>query len=121
MQSVTVVCCSGPPPLQVIKQRLAIAVPALTASNESGDLQYEEGEDLDPDEVEAYKALLPKALADLPGGGLKSGSVVMVDDYSQALTLNLHISHQVCRLLQNTLHQIHYASGVGWRGGHAPC
>eukprot|EP00878_Enallax_costatus_P005261 GHUV01005528.1.p1 GENE.GHUV01005528.1~~GHUV01005528.1.p1 ORF type:complete len:689 (+),score=205.63 GHUV01005528.1:3622-5688(+) len=79
---------------KVIKQRLAVAMPCLTSSGTTGDLQYDEGEGLEPDEVENNKALLGKTLASLPGGGLRNGSVVMVDDYSQVLNLNLHITHQ---------------------------
>lgn len=80
---------------QVIKQRLAIAVPCLTAVGETGDFEYQEGEGLDPDEIDDYTVSLPKTLASLPGGGIKNDSVILVDDFSQALKLNLHIRHQV--------------------------
>ncbi len=58
---------------------------------------YEEGEGLEEDEVEANRALLPRHLADLPGGGLRHGSIVTVQDQSQHFHVEVIVSHQVRR------------------------
>jgi hypothetical protein len=63
-----------------------------------GGMSYEEGEGLEQDEVEFNQGLLPRTLAMLPGGGIKHGVVVYVEDQGQALSLEMHVSHQVCRL-----------------------
>jgi len=46
--------------LQVLKQRLAINLPSL---NTEGGFFYEEGDDLEEDEAEASRSLLPRTLA----------------------------------------------------------
>lgn len=56
---------------------------------------YEEGEGLDEDEIEEYQRLLPQTLVQLPGGGLKNGSIVTVQDQSQGFSVDLIITHQV--------------------------
>eukprot|EP00879_Flechtneria_rotunda_P009733 GHRR01010182.1.p1 GENE.GHRR01010182.1~~GHRR01010182.1.p1 ORF type:complete len:405 (+),score=133.43 GHRR01010182.1:2062-3276(+) len=76
---------------KVLKKRLAINIPSL---NTLGGFWYEEGEDLEEDEAEASRILLPKTLASLPGGGLKHGTIVAVSDQSQAITVDLIITHQ---------------------------
>jgi hypothetical protein len=61
--------------LQVLKQRLAINLPSL---NTEGGFFYEEGDDLDEDEAEASRQLLPRTLAgmpaDLPAAAAAAGS-----------------------------------------------
>eukprot|EP00775_Hariotina_reticulata_P001221 gene1221-1560_t len=76
---------------KVLKQRLAINLPSL---NTEGGFFYEEGDDLDEDEAEASRKLLPRTLAALPGGGLMHGSILAVGDQSQAINLDLIFSHQ---------------------------
>jgi hypothetical protein len=61
---------------------------------------YEEGEGLEEDEVEGYRALLAKALADLPGGGLRHGSILTVQDQSQHFHVEVIITHQVGRAVR---------------------
>ncbi|KAF8066301.1 SAE2 [Scenedesmus sp. PABB004] len=76
---------------KVLKQRLAINVPNL--QTEAG-FWYEEGDDLEPDEAADSAAHLPKALAALPGGGLVGGTILSVTDQSQAVSLEIIITHQ---------------------------
>ncbi len=45
-----------------------------------GGLAYEEGADLDPDEVAENARLLPLPLDQLPGGGIRHDSIVEVTD-----------------------------------------
>ena len=90
-------------PSQVLKKRLSVNVPMLMCGN----FMYEEGEGLEEDEVEANAALLPRALALLPGGGLGHGSILNVSDESQHFSVELIISHRV-RVVE--------AVGGGWGG-----
>ncbi len=76
--------------MQVLKKRLAMNEPTIMA----GGFLYEEGEGLEPDEAAANAALLPRALAALPGGGLGHGVLAAVRDQSQDVTLQLVIEHQ---------------------------
>ncbi|GLC36066.1 hypothetical protein PLESTB_000169600 [Pleodorina starrii] len=73
----------------VIKKRLAVSTPNLVC----GGFMYEEGEGLDEDEVAAYAALLPRTLSALPGGGLRHGSVLTVQDQSQHFGVDIIIAH----------------------------
>ncbi|KAK9841863.1 hypothetical protein WJX81_007903 [Elliptochloris bilobata] len=75
---------------QVLKKRLAMNEPTIMACG----FMYEEGEGLQDDEVAANAALLPRVLADLPGGGLGHGVLAVVRDQSQDVTLQLLIEHQ---------------------------
>eukprot|EP00983_Pelagomonas_calceolata_P046916 1140388-Pelagomonas_calceolata.AAC.5 len=45
--------------------------------------------------VETYRALLPRAISKLPGGGLQGGSILNVSDESQHLKFDMIIQHQV--------------------------
>ncbi|KAG2429091.1 hypothetical protein HXX76_011331 [Chlamydomonas incerta] len=73
----------------VIKRRLAVNSPNLLA----GGFLYEEGEGLEDDEVAAYAALLPRPLAELPGGGLGHGAILTVQDQSQHWGVDVIIAH----------------------------
>ncbi|GIL75048.1 hypothetical protein Vretifemale_4869 [Volvox reticuliferus] len=73
----------------VIKKRLAVNTPNLLC----GGFLYEEGEGLEEDEVEAYTAMLPRTLASLPGGGLRHGSILTVQDQSQHFGVDIIIVH----------------------------
>ena len=46
-------------------------------------------------QVEMYKGLLSRRLAGLPGGGLRSGSIVAVKDELQCFDVEIIITHQV--------------------------
>ncbi|GFR52084.1 hypothetical protein Agub_g14546 [Astrephomene gubernaculifera] len=74
----------------VIKKRLAVNTPNLM----SGGFLYEEGEGLEEDEVAAYAALLPRPLSLLPGGGLRHGSILTLQDQSQHWGVDIIIAHQ---------------------------
>ncbi|KAG2496953.1 hypothetical protein HYH03_004959 [Edaphochlamys debaryana] len=73
----------------VIKKRLAVNTPNLLA----GGFLYEEGEGLEDDEQAAYAALLPRPLAALPGGGLRHGTILTVQDQSQHFSVDLILTH----------------------------
>lgn len=53
------------------------------------------GEGLDEDEVESYAALLPRPLDALPGGGLRHGCLLSVQDQAQHFSVDIRIAHQV--------------------------
>lgn len=72
-------CSPRGTPHQVVKGRLALVNPTVTG----GEFVYEEGEDLEADEVEFHARNLPKTLAALPGGGLGPGATVEVTDQTQ--------------------------------------
>ncbi len=55
----------------------------------------QEGEGLEEDEVEMYQRLLSRPLCELPGGGLRGGSIVAVKDETQCFNLELIITHKV--------------------------
>jgi len=76
----------------VLKAKLAVNTPNLSTA---GGFWYEEGEGLEEDEAAASRALLPRALAALPGGGLVHGSILSVGDQGQAVDFEVIISHQV--------------------------
>ncbi|GLI62191.1 hypothetical protein VaNZ11_004782 [Volvox africanus] len=73
----------------VIKKRLAVNTPNLLC----GGFLYEEGEGLEEDEVEAYTAMLPRTLTSLPGGGLRHGAILTVQDQSQHFGVDIIIVH----------------------------
>lgn len=75
---------------KVLKGSLSVHQPTIMCD----DFVYEEGDDLDEDELAANAANLPKALQALPGGGLKHGSIVQVDDQAQHFKVSLVVSHQ---------------------------
>jgi hypothetical protein len=53
------------------------------------------GEGLEEDEVESYAAMLPRTLAALPGGGLRHGSILTVQDQSQHFGVDIIVVHAV--------------------------
>lgn len=77
--------------MQVLKKRLSMNEPTI----QCGELYYEEGEGLDEEEVELYSRLLPQALSQLPGGGLKHGAIMTVKDQAQELDVKIVVNHQV--------------------------
>ena len=76
---------------RVLKKHMAFNSPSIMA----GDFMYEEGDDLDADEVAEHAAHLPTALSALPGGGITHTSQVSVTDQTQEMTVTLVVSHQV--------------------------
>ena len=54
--------------MQVLKKHLGMHQPTIACSG----FMYEEGEDLDEEEVQAHAVNLPKVLQSLPGNGSKS-------------------------------------------------
>lgn len=74
---------------KVIKKRLAVNEPTLRTL---GGFEYEEGEGVEDEDLN--RRHLPKLLAALPGGGLTHGTILEVGDQSQALNLDIVISHQ---------------------------
>ena len=75
---------------QVLKKRLSMNDPSIMAGN----FAYEEGDDLEPEEVAANARLLPITLESLPGGGLKHGTVVTVSDQAQDFSCQLVLTHK---------------------------
>lgn len=69
---------------QCVRKRLGVGSPILSV----GGIQvYEEGEDLDEDEAENFRANRGRVLASLPGGGVCSGSTIKVQDFVQVRQL----------------------------------
>ncbi|CAM9302316.1 unnamed protein product, partial [Chrysoparadoxa australica] len=73
---------------KVLKKRLGINEPTVGIGF---DVVYEEGEGAET----SLAKNLPKRLADMPGGGIKDGTQVSVEDFSQDLTINLIIYHAI--------------------------
>ena len=76
---------------QVIKKRLGVS--RATVDCADTDLVYEEGSDLDEDEVEAYTRNLDKVLERLPGKGVCDGAVLAVSDALQDIEVRVRIEH----------------------------
>ncbi|KAL7506095.1 hypothetical protein ACHAXN_003439 [Cyclotella atomus] len=73
---------------RVIKKELGFGAPTVLVG---GDIVYEEGDDIDPEE---YAANLPKKLVDLPSGGVGHGAVFGVEDFSQDLEVEISVTHK---------------------------
>ena len=71
---------------RVVKGRLGCNEPTLMVG---ANCLYEEGEDADEDLLDN----LPLRLENCPAGGITDGAVVVVDDYSQHLQLQLLVRH----------------------------
>ena len=76
---------------KVLKKRLCVNLPSVQMGEV---ILHEEGDGLDEDEVEEYEALGKRVLSALPGGGVKHGSILMVEDFSQDMKFELMISHR---------------------------
>ncbi|MEW5318053.1 MAG: hypothetical protein WDW38_009306 [Sanguina aurantia] len=74
----------------VVRKRLSVN----TCNVMSGDFLYEEGEGLEDDEVASYAAMLSTPLSSLPGGGIRHGSQVTVQDQAQHFSVELLLVHQ---------------------------
>ena len=75
---------------KIAKGQLSMVAPTLAFQR----FLYEEGEDLDPDEVEENKRHLSKRLSDLPSGGITHNTVIELSDQAQSLTVEMIVSHQ---------------------------
>lgn len=77
----------------VLKKRMAFNHPMIVAD----DFLYEEGDDLEEDEVEENQRHLPCVLAKLPGG-MRHNDRLHVTDQSQDMKLTLVLQQAVCAL-----------------------
>ena len=77
--------------MQVVRRKLAVAQPTIQYDG----YMYEEGPDLEEDEVASNARFLGQALNTLPAGGIKDSSVVKVSDQAQELELIMVVTHQV--------------------------
>lgn len=76
---------------RVLKKEMAFAHPTVLC----GDFFYEEGDDLDEDEVEEYSKFLPKTISTLPGN-VAHNTRLEVTDSAQNLKVTLVLQQQVC-------------------------
>jgi ubiquitin-like 1-activating enzyme E1 B len=79
---------------RILRGHLGLVEPSLMYGTATSMFQYEEGEDLDEDEVEENARHLPTALATLPAGGVCHGTVVEVGDQKQQLKLQVTVVHE---------------------------
>jgi ubiquitin-like 1-activating enzyme E1 B len=73
---------------RVIKKALGFMEPSLLLGSS---IIYEEGEGIEEDE---YSMNVPKKLIHLPCGGVKAGSVIRIEDFTQDLEVDMCINHQ---------------------------
>jgi hypothetical protein len=78
--------------MQVLRVKISMIEPILMTV---GGFDYNAGEGVDEDEAADSRALLPRTLAALPGGGVVAGTILEVVDESQALNFEIVIAHQV--------------------------
>jgi len=71
----------------VIKKRLGFNAPTILMGDSA---IYEEGEDAD----EFFERNLPKLLSNLPCGGMKDGTSVTVEDFTQDMEIDIIIQHR---------------------------
>lgn len=91
--------------VQVVRRKLAVAQPTVQYDG----FMYEEGPDLDEDEVAGYAKFLGRPLNALPAGGIKDSSMVEVSDQAQKLELSIIVAHQVCLCCQLNTRSGHLA------------
>lgn len=75
---------------RVLKKEMAFSRPTVMCEN----FLYEEGDDLEEDEVEEYAKLLPKTIAQLPGS-IVHNTRLEVTDQAQNLKVTLVLQQQV--------------------------
>eukprot|EP00592_Proboscia_alata_P018982 CAMPEP_0194405836 /NCGR_PEP_ID=MMETSP0176-20130528/4162_1 /TAXON_ID=216777 /ORGANISM="Proboscia alata, Strain PI-D3" /LENGTH=734 /DNA_ID=CAMNT_0039204807 /DNA_START=38 /DNA_END=2242 /DNA_ORIENTATION=+ len=71
----------------ILKKRLGFSEPSVTVGDAG---IWEEGEDAD----DCYAVNLKKILCDLPGNGMKDGTTINIEDFSQDLSLDICIIHR---------------------------
>ena len=74
----------------VIKRGMGVNTPSVMMN--ASEL-YLEGEGLDDDEIETFKNNLPKTLIGCPAGGIKDGTMLEIEDFSQDLSFKFIIQH----------------------------
>ena len=72
---------------KIVKGQLGFSQPSVMVGH---DLIYEEGDGAEED----YVCNLPKRLRDLPAGGIRHGTVVRIEDFTQNLEVDLCFSHR---------------------------
>lgn len=72
---------------KIVKKELGFDSPSILIESNT---IWEEGDDAD---TEAFEVNLPKKLQDLPCGGIQHGSVVVVEDFSQELEIEVLITN----------------------------
>ncbi len=73
---------------RVIKKHLGFMEPTL---NIGASIIYEEGDDIDKDE---FAAIVVKKLVDLPAGGIKHGTIITIEDFTQDLEVEICVHHK---------------------------
>ena len=76
----------------LLKQKLGMVSPSLYIGSTST-LLYEEGEDLDDDDVQRYASFMGRKLPDLPGGGIRHDVSLEVEDNATSLSCALLVEH----------------------------
>ena len=75
-----------------LKQKLGMVEPSLYLGSTMTGL-YEEGDDLDEEDVEQYARLLRRPLSQLPGGGVHHDVTLAVQDNATSLRCELLVEH----------------------------
>lgn len=78
---------------KVARKYLGMVEPCLSYGEESM-FMYEEGEGLDPEEVQEYAGYLPLVISDLPAGGIKHGTLIRITDQRQHLDFEINVGHE---------------------------
>ena len=73
---------------RIIKKELGFMEPSLTIGSS---IIYEEGEDIEEDE---YAAMVVKKLPDLPAGGVKHGTIIRIEDFTQDLEVEICVHNK---------------------------
>mmetsp|Transcript_10799 Transcript_10799/g.15229 ORF Transcript_10799/g.15229 Transcript_10799/m.15229 type:complete len:698 (-) Transcript_10799:169-2262(-) len=71
----------------IVKERLGFMEPSIMIGES---IVHEEGDGADDD---SYQINLSKKLVDLPAGGIKHGTIVKIEDFTQDLEIDLNVSH----------------------------
>jgi len=71
---------------KIVKKDLGFEQPSITM--DSGDYIWEEGDD-----AEDFGMNLPKPLPELPCGGIRHGTVIAIEDFTQDLTVEVVVTH----------------------------
>lgn len=77
---------------RVLKGRLGVNLPSVMFGTSE---LYVEGDGLDEDEVEFFMQNKPKVLIDSPAGGIKDGSILEIEDFSQNMKFKMLIQQKV--------------------------
>ncbi|CAK8988005.1 SUMO-activating enzyme subunit 2 (Ubiquitin-like 1-activating enzyme E1B) (Ubiquitin-like modifier-activating enzyme 2) [Durusdinium trenchii] len=76
---------------KILRKSVGINAPSIMLKSSE---IYAEGDGLEEDEIELFKANLPKTLVDCPAGGIKDGTILDIEDFSQSLSFKLIISQK---------------------------